>query len=504
MMTERLDPRTPVLVGVGTCADDAEAVELMARATRRAGADAGGHGTLLAATERIAAPRGTWGYGDPGRVVAERIGAAGAETHLIELGIPQQTPIDEAVAAIVGGSLDVALVVGGEARARAARRARHGTRADAAGVAAVALRSAPSDPDELDQGGAVPDVHRTPEAEIVSPAEVAAELWAPVEQYALIESALRAHEGTPVEVHRRQVAELWAAMNEVARTNPEAAFGAPLSAEDLLREGAGRPLAFPYARWHASQWTVDQAAALVLCSVAAAERHGVPRARWLFPLVALESSHAVALTRRRELHRWPAMAVLGRAAEAHLGRPLRTVEHLELYSCFPSAVRVQQRELGLPLERTPTVTGGMTFAGGPFNSYVLQATAAMARRLRVAPGLGLVTTVSGFLTKPGLAVWSTAADGRPPLVGDLAVEAAAATEVVDALEAYDGTATVAAVTVTYRGTDPATAVCVLHTPAGQHVIARSDEPAVMAAATTEELVGRPADVVAGRFRLVGS
>ena len=65
------------------------------------------------------------------------------------------------------------------------------------------------------------------------------------------------------------------------------------------------------------------------------------------------------------------MAVLGRAAEARIGRPLRDLELAEVYSCFPAAVRVQQRELGLDLSGTPTVTGGMAFAGGPFNHFVL-------------------------------------------------------------------------------------------------------------------------------------
>jgi hypothetical protein len=60
-----------------------------------------------------------------------------------------------------------------------------------------------------------------------------------------------------------------------------------MSADALLELGPeNRPLALPYGKWHASQWTVDQAAALLLCSVAAAERFGVDRAQWVFPLVA--------------------------------------------------------------------------------------------------------------------------------------------------------------------------------------------------------------------------
>src|SRR5690349_1576657 len=101
-----VDPRTPVLVGVGTCFDDVEAVELMVRATDAAAKDAGGSG-LLEAVERVAVPRGTWSYTDPGRIVAERIGAPNAQTHLVDLGIPQQTLINQALTAILDGELDV-------------------------------------------------------------------------------------------------------------------------------------------------------------------------------------------------------------------------------------------------------------------------------------------------------------------------------------------------------------------------------------------------------------
>ncbi len=53
------------------------------------------------------------------------MGAAGARTHLVELGIPQQSLINEALAAIASGASEVAAVVGGEAKrwARDAERA---------------------------------------------------------------------------------------------------------------------------------------------------------------------------------------------------------------------------------------------------------------------------------------------------------------------------------------------------------------------------------------------
>src|SRR5688500_13213594 len=114
------DPRSPVLVGVGTALDDAEAAELMVRAATAAGVDAGAP-DLLRAVQQVAVPRGTWSYTDPARIVADRIGAPAARTVLVDLGIPQQTLVNQALAAIASGELEVALVVGGEARARAAR-----------------------------------------------------------------------------------------------------------------------------------------------------------------------------------------------------------------------------------------------------------------------------------------------------------------------------------------------------------------------------------------------
>jgi acetyl-CoA C-acetyltransferase len=314
----------------------------------------------------------------------------------------------------------------------------------------------------------------------------------------LIESALGAAEGLTIADHRREIAELWARFNDVARTNPEAAFPTPRDVASLLRLDAdNRPLAFPYGKWHVSQWTVDQAAALLLCSAATAERFGVPRDRWVFPLVGVDSSLSVPLVRRRDLDRWPAMEVLGRAASDRIGRPLAECDHVEVYSCFPSAVRVQQRALGLPTDGTPTITGGMTFAGGPFNSFVLQATVAMVRRLREQPGLGTVTTVSGLLTKPGLAVWSTEPDGDQPLLGDLANHATAATDTVQSVPHHEGEATIASSTVTYDGAEPRQLIAVVDTPSGARAIVKSDDGDWMARAVTESLVGETIAVRAG-------
>jgi acetyl-CoA C-acetyltransferase len=455
----------------------------MAGAVTAAAGDAGAP-SLLAAVQQVSVPRGTWSYTDPGRLVARAIGAPAARTVLAEIGVPQQTLVNDALRGILAGELDVAVVVGGEAKRSAAIAAAGGT--------AVA---------EVPQQGDTPDEHLISSGELMARAEVKAGLFLPVLQYAMIDNALRHAEGTSIAGHRDEIAQLWSGFNAVAQDNPDAAFPQRRSAAFLREPAAGnRPLAFPYAKWHSTQWTVDQAAALLLCSAGAAEAHGVPPDRWVFPRVALESSYLLSLSRRRDLHRWPAMNLLGQAAADRIGRPLAEVETVEVYSCFPAAVRVQQRELGLPLDAVPTVTGGMAFAGGPLNNFTYQATAAVVARLRAAPGtLGLVTTVSGLLTKPGVMVWANEPEDRPPLVADLAAEAAAATETAEVVDDYTGPASVVTYTVTYDGLVPRRTLVIAGTPDGRRCVASNDDLDVAAQATSEELIGAAIDVAGGAF-----
>jgi acetyl-CoA C-acetyltransferase len=480
-----LDPRTPVLVGVGTASDDAPATELMARALVAAGSDAGSSG-LLAMIDRIAVPQGSWTAPDPGRLVAGAVGAPSSRTHLSEVGIPQQTLINQAVAALLAGESAVAAVVGGEAKRWARERAAEGEQA------------------EIEQPGAVPDVVHRRQGSLMEPVEVAHRLWDPVQQYAMIDNALRAAEGRTLAQHRREIAALWEAFNRVARANPLAAFPAPMDANQIdTPSRSNRPLAFPYNKWHSTQWTVNQAAALLLCTAEVATRMQVPPDRWIFPLVGLESSHAVSLLRRRRPHTWPAMEVVARAAATRVGRPVSEVEIVEVYSCFPAAVRVQQRALGLDRSAAPTITGGMAFAGGPFNNFVLQATAAVVARMRDDPGsLGAVTTVSGLLTKPGIGIWSATPDGSPPLLADLADQSGSETGTVDVvatLEGYQGEGTVVTYTVTFDGMEPVRTVALFDTADGRRCVAVSVDADLAAHATDSELIGTRARLAGGSF-----
>jgi acetyl-CoA C-acetyltransferase len=193
------------------------------------------------------------------------------------------------------------------------------------------------------------------------------------------------------------------------------------------------------------------------------------------------------------------MEVVGALAAAHLGTPMSALEHTELYSCFPAAVRVQQRALGLGLDGVPTVTGGEAFAGGPWNNFVLQSTVAMIRLLRRDHhARGMVTSVSGFLNKPGLAVYSSEPGHLPLLVADLAKEAEQTTPTVVMAEDYRGPATVVAYTVSYERTADRTLV-IADTPSGQRIVAYSTDAALAHRVTAQDLIGQAITVNGAEF-----
>ncbi len=392
--------RRAVLAGVGEARNHpdegdplTDAATLAASAARVAARDSGAP-TLMDRVGLIAMPVGSNDAPDPAGAVREALGLVATSTMVAAIGVPQQRLVSNAILAVETGAADAVLVIGGEAKASALAARRQGV-----------------DSPAVSQGPGA-DVLLEPAGEFMAEVEVAAMLWDPVTQYTLIDSALaRVENRSPTEL-RDDVSQLWARFDAVASDNPHACFaGPPHTAASLARTtDENRLLAFPYNKWHSTQWALDHSAAMLICAEEVAISHGVGPDHMLHPLAALDSSWGLTLSRRGEPHRWPAMSVLGDVAGEHLGAPMSAMSLAEIYSCFPAAVRVQQRELDLDLEGTPTVLGGMAFAGGPFNHFTYMATAELARRLRAGEGdQALVTTVSGLLTKGGLMVW-----GREP------------------------------------------------------------------------------------------
>ncbi|NNE74680.1 MAG: acetyl-CoA acetyltransferase [Acidimicrobiales bacterium] len=479
--------RTPVLVGAAAIddrpsappawSDMAEVPELMSRAVHAAGADSG-QPQLLAAADWVIAMRGMWGYHNPARQVADAIGATGAQSVMADIGILQTTPFARAAGAIAAGAIDVAVVCGAEAKFRSLQAAIAGE------------EETVTDP----TAEVAPDQHWQPSGDIVHRLEVEKRLVAPVQQYAMIENAFRARHGQSIADHRAEIGALWTEFNRVAQSNEAAWFGEPRSAAFLTDPSPdNRMLAFPYNKWHTSQWNVNQGAAFVLCSAEAARAHGVAPDRWIFPWSVAESNHLRPLIQRPDVWASPGFEAALDAVLEHAGCEADALGPLELYSCFPIAVRVQADHLGLGPDRL-TCTGGMAFAGGPLNNFVLQGLAAVVARLRAGPGgPGLVTAVSGLLTKQGAAVFSA----EPPPRPFESIEVGPPSAPAVAIDA-DRTGPGQVVSYTVRGDrdGPVDAVVLVQFADGVRTLATQTPPDV-AAWTSGEPIGRRVEVTDG-------
>ena len=486
-MYDDLDPSTPIVIAsaelVHRDGDDFEpssATDLMIDVVREALSATGAAGELGAATGAVLVPHGTWSESDPGRAIATALGAPGARSIRSELGVLQHTLLVRAANGVQSGEFDVAVVVGGENRWSGVIAAKGG-----APVPEVPTIAA-GEPDEV----------IAPTEQVITPIEIERNLTTAAHQYAIIESALRHELGGSVEDHQHALGSLWARFAEIAVDAPASWNRSGLDARSIAESSdSNRMLAAPYTKWLISQWNVDQAAALVFTTVGTARRIGVDESHWVFPVVMAMSNLVVPMPERADIHRWPAAGIVARAALDAADASIDDLGPVDLYSCFPAAVQIQAREIGLPLDRDLTVTGGMTFGGGPFNNYSLQGAAAVVRMVRASgePTLGLSTAVSGLCTKPSAALWSN----RPPrssfVALELGDEAAAVTERRPVDPDLVGRAVIVGATVV-PGPAGSTVVAVVESADGVRSVAQCADPMVAEQFVRTDPVGRAVDL----------
>ena len=164
----------------------------------------------------------------------------------------------------------------------------------------------------------------------------------------------------------------------------------------------------PYTKYMNSNNDVDMAAAVIMCSADKASALGVPRDRWVFVHSGTDCHEHPFVSNRWSFAETPAIEAGGRLALELADCAIDDVALVDLYSCFPSAVELGAQSLGLGLDRQLTRTGGLSFAGGPWNNYVMHAIATMVHDLRGHAGeLGLVWANGGYVTKHSFGIYST-------------------------------------------------------------------------------------------------
>ena len=477
--------RTPVLVGVAQLEQRAsdplaakEPLTLMIEAVRAAAEDAAAP-ELLQRAGAVRVVRGMWPYSNPAAVVAEAIGNSGAKTGVTTWGGNSvQSALSVSALEIAAGTHDAVILTGAECGQTQARARRAGVELD--------WHEAPGEPDER-FGVELKMRHRI---------EAQRGIAQPIEMYPIFENALRHARGESLEGHIERVSELWAGFSRVAAGNPHAWIREEKTAEEIRTPSAiNRPVSFPYPKFMNSNSNVDQASALILCSAGLARRLGVPADRWIHPWAATEAHDTYAVSNRDNLHTSPGIRIAGGRCLELAGLDVDAIDHVDIYSCFPSAVQVSAAELGLSEARPLTVTGGLTFGGGPLNNYVMHAIARMAQVLRDNPGeKGLVTSNGGFLTKHAFGIYST----EPPPAGAFLHEEPQAqvdaTPTRQVATEHEGEVEVEGYTVMYGAHGPAKGIAACLTSGGERTWGNTEDADVLQAMVAEEFCGRPASL----------
>ncbi|WP_234805979.1 acetyl-CoA synthetase [Mycolicibacterium insubricum] len=480
MTTAMEDARQLCVIGAAQHTDrDGDAPEPLISWERRAHEAAAGLESVLPQIDSLQVVYcHSWPYDDPTGRLATALGAQ--PRHQVYSGIGGTTPqelVNATAESMLRGELELALICSAEGLAT--------------------LRNAKRD------GRRLPWSHRKSSPFPWDPphqSELAHNVLQAWETFPLWDTARRARLGASLTADAAEAATMMAAMSQVAASNPHAWRR---TAYDAAAVGAptadNRYVGWPYTKREVAVMDVDMSAALLLATREKADALGVPEDRRLYLRGWAYAEDPASIAERDDMSRSAAMAVAGRRALANAGVGLDDLGAFDLYSCFPSSVRLECDALGLALDdpRGLTITGGLPFAGGPASAYLMHVIATAFDRLSTASGDVLVTGVGMHLAKHVAAVWS----GRPgcatlPAPGEaqaLQAEVEAQQPRRHVLTTWSGPASVCAYTVAHgRDGAPVQGLLVLDTAQGR-ALARVHDADLLAEAESTELVDR--DVV---------
>lgn len=458
------EDRIPVIVGVGEFSDHPkeltqgfEPLDLMIAALKRAEQDAGA--TLLKDIDSLDIVNFlSWRYTAPEQQLSERLGIAPKHAYYGPVG--GESPIrylHEAAQRIARGESAVAAITGAESQGTA-------TKAERAKVDLPWTPFAKDAPEPL-RGAAYQ-----------KPMAVKLGVNKPVTVYPFYEAASAAHWGqTPREAHRES-GELWSRYAKVAATNPEAWNKCAFTPDEITTPTPdNRLIAWPYTKLMVANPMVNQAAAILVTSLAKARAAGVPEERMVHILGGASAEEPRDYLDRDQYVESHAQNAVLKAVMALVGGSGQAFEAIELYSCFPCVPKMARRTLGLGEDVMPTVTGGLTFFGAPLNDYMAHAACAMVRRIRNGTKIGLLYAQGGYVTKHHALVVSKAAPSAP-IAQDISVQAEADRNrgpVPPFVTEASGDGTVESFTVIYgRGGEIEHGVVILRTATNERALAR--------------------------------
>lgn len=484
-----MNPNTPVIVGISQIQQRTanphsdpqvgdEPIDMMINAVRAAAKDAG-NVKMLTSVESVRVVRGVWRYKQPAGYIAEKIGSPGAETFGTPFGGNSvQSMVNKSAIEILNGDKSLIILTGAENGNTLAKARKLGVE--------LSYKTTHVGPYDRMLGN---------EDAMACEAEMARGIRMPIQMYPIFENAIRYQRGETIEQHIKRVSGMWAGFSQVAANNPGAWIREAFDARTIRSASdKNRMVSFPYTKLMNSNSAVDMAAALIMCSVEKARSYGIPESRWVYPWTGTDAHDHNFVSARDNLYSSPAIRLAGSRALELANVSVDDLDFVDVYSCFPSAVQVAATELGLSFDRPLTVTGGLTFGGGPLNNYVMHSIARMVELNRENPGkVGLITANGGYLTKHAFGVYSSAPPAMDFQYENLQSEVDATPKrewVVD----HDGEVVIESYTVMYESGEPAVGHAACLTPDGKRTWANTEDRELSREMTQAEFCGRRASI----------
>jgi acetyl-CoA C-acetyltransferase len=235
--------------------------------------------------------------------------------------------------------------------------------------------------------------------------------------YALIETAFRAESGRSLKEHLDFIGKLYERFSHIASENPYAWEQNQFNREEIITPSVvNRIVCHPYTKRMVANLYVDQSAALVMTSEKIAQELGIDQKFWVYPMGGADLKNIFYMAQRPQLHDSPAIREASRLSLEQAGLNLDDINVFDLYSCFPCMVEIARQEIGIPEDdpRDLTLTGGLSFFGGPFSSYSMHSIVTAVNLIQKNPSMKVMILANGgYNTSESVGIYGNKPPARP-------------------------------------------------------------------------------------------
>lgn len=315
----------------------------------------------------------------------------------------------------------------------------------------------------------------------------------PIQLFPMLENAIRHANSRTAEEQINIAAQLLHKNAKVASRNPHAWFqDAPSTREITSVTAENRMIAYPYTKRMNAIMDVDQAAAIVVVSDRYLDSNSWRRGLAVAVLGGAGAEEVWNPIQRQSLSRCFAMENAFKSTLENGGLYVDEIDAFDFYSCFPAPIELALEALNIEHAdpRPFSITGGLAYAGGPGNNYVMHALASAVSKLRKSSNERILITGVGMAnTKHSATLLSHAENIPKDANGVTEYRVENTNKSIEIKTKATGTCSIVSYTIEYnRDGDPINVIYILDTSYGKRAIANDIDPR---AAATQLLKSEP-------------